>query len=153
NITRLAFSVYRSNMVPSPRMLPVTSAKSILLFPWSERRAFQEEACKLGGQMIAPDRPPNQKLPYLSARGRPKRLFEGSAALRCFTLAIVSRAKALTIAHPQPKMSFPLCASRRKRLGRNLLDPALMQAQHAVTTTREVKIMGNDKGGQPVFAM
>src|SRR5215471_20273598 len=34
--------------VPSPRMPSVTSAESILLFPWSERRAFQEEACKLG---------------------------------------------------------------------------------------------------------
>jgi hypothetical protein len=28
-----------------------------------------------------------------------------------------------------------------------------MQAQHAITTTREVNIMGNDEGGKPVLAM
>ena len=36
---------------------------------------------------------------------------------------------------------------------RDFLHPALMQAQHAITTTREVNIMGDNKGGKPVLPM
>src|SRR5215472_7952214 len=53
---------------------------------------------------------------------------------------------------PNNKCPCPF-ASTGKRLGRNLLDPALMQAQDAIATTRKVKIMGNDEGGKPMLAM
>ena len=52
----------------------------------------------------------------------------------------------LHVADQTNKLSFP-SALTGKRLRRNLLDPALVQAQYAVTTPRKVNIMGDDEGG------
>ena len=38
-------------------------------------------------------------------------------------------------------------------MGRNFLNPALMQAQNTVAMTRKVKIVGNDEGSKPVLVM
>src|SRR5437588_9327893 len=51
------------------------------------------------------------------------------------------------------KVSSRPRASTGKRLGRHLLDLAFIQAQNALTTPREIKVMSDDEGGEPVIPM
>src|SRR5690242_4237364 len=122
-ITRLAFSVYRSNIFPSPRCSQSPLPETSLSLSGCDPRPHQKEA------FLSCQRPPSRGTPLLR-RTKPAACHIGRKTKTSpFRLALI------------------------QLRGRHFLGHAVMQSQYAVTAAGKLKVVGDDKGSKPVFAM
>src|SRR5689334_12292693 len=123
-ITRLAFSVYRSNIFPSPRCSQSPLPETSLSLSGCDPRPSPERS--------------------LSVQPAPS-VTRGSTAAPDETCHLPSSAE-----KPETLLSPPALI---QRCGRHFLGHPVMQPQYAVTAAGKLKVMGDDKGSKPVFAM
>src|SRR5262249_30540903 len=124
-ITRLAFSVYRSNICPSPRCPQSPLPKTSLSLPVASRASP-------GRSLPVRQAPPSQEVQHATP-DKP---------------AVCQNRRQTQ--KPKPYFSP---ASLIERSRRHLLRQAVMQPQHAVTAPGKLKVVGDYEGSEPVLAM
>src|SRR5262249_25574236 len=119
-----AFSVYRSNICPSPRCLQSPLPETSLSLPvctraFAGKKPFcPASASVTGGATATPDKP----------------------------AVCQNRRQTLNL-----NLAFSVSLMQRSR--RYLLCLAVMQPQHAVTAPGKLKVVGDNEGGEPVLSM
>src|SRR6266481_1748102 len=124
-ITRLAFSVYRSNIFPSPRCL---------------QSPLPETSFSLSG---------------VRTRISPERSFPSSPAATVTDGPACCAGQTTICRNPADKNlnPVPFAPSLIQRSGQYLFGQSVMQPQNAITTTGKFKVVGDDEGCEPVVLM